>query len=145
MVRFGVLVIDGTLLRDGIVPHLPLIAALLFAAALAVTSAVVAARRTRPRRRVERRYVGRPVLVAWNDRGRFRSSDDGYCRDIAVRGAGLNWPFPLKVGARVRLRISDAGLNCTGVVRRCRRNLEHYDVGIEFDRPAFVPRGTWPL
>ncbi len=142
---FGVLVIDGTVLRDGVVPHLPLIAALLFAAALAVASVLVAARRTRPRRRVERRYVGRPILVAWHDRGRLRSSDDGYCRDIAVHGAGLNWPFPFKVGAQVRVRMSEAGLNCTGVVRRCRRNLEHYDVGIEFDRPSAVPRNAWPL
>lgn len=129
------------MLRDVFARYIPQIAAVIAGAALAVFAAVVAARRTRPRRRGGRRFIGRPILVTWSERGRLRSSDDGYCRDIATRGAGLDWPFPLKVGARVSLRMSEAGLNCTGVVRRCRRGQEHYDVGIEFDRPAALSRG----
>ena len=103
-------------------------------AALTIYSVAFAARRIRPARLHKRSLVGRPVLISWRDGVGFRQSDEGFCQDISVGGMALEWPFPLKVGTRLSLRISEAKLSGTGVVRRCTRIGPRYFVGVKFDR-----------
>jgi hypothetical protein len=112
---------------------LPLLAALCCAAA-AVGFAIFVARRLRPRRLAARKFVGRPILVVWRSSQELRQSDEGFCRDISPGGIGLDWPHPLKVGTRVSLRMSEGRLAGTGVVKRCNRSGERYDIGVQFDR-----------
>ena len=102
--------------------------------ALAVYLAAFAARLFRPVRVHKRRLVGRPVLISWCDGVGFRQSDDGFCQNVSDGGMALEWPFPLKVGTRLSLRISEAKLSGTGVVRRCTRFGPRYLVGVKFDR-----------
>lgn len=110
-------------------------------AALVVGSIAVAARRLRPTRLDQRRFVGRPVLISWRDRVGLRQSDDGFCQDISAGGMGLDLPFPLRVGTRLKLRISEAQLSYSGIVKRCTRTGPRYLVGVQCDAP---PSGLNP-
>ena len=103
-------------------------------AALTIYSVAFAARRIRPARLHKRRFVGRPVLISWRDGVGLRQSDEGFCQDVSVGGMALEWPFPLKVGTRLSLQISEARLSGTGVVRRCTPIGPRYVVGVKFDR-----------
>jgi hypothetical protein len=113
----------------------PLQLALLFfcCTTLVVGSIALAARRLRPTRLEERRVVGRPVLISWRDCVGLRQSDDGLCQNISAGGMGLDLPFPLKVGTHLKLRMSEAQLSCSGVVKRCTRMGPRYVVGVQYD------------
>lgn len=107
---------------------------LLCCAALTIYSVVSAARRIRPARLHERRFVGHPILISWHDGVGFRKSDDGFCQDLSVGGTTLLLPFPLRVSTRLNVRMSEAKLSSTGVVRRCTCIGPKYVVGVQFDR-----------
>ena len=107
---------------------------LLFCATLTICSVVFAARRIRPARLHERSLVGRPVLISWRDGVGLRQSDDGFCQDISVGGMALELPFPLRLRTRLNLKVPEAKLSGTGVVRRCARIGPRYVVGVQFDR-----------
>ena len=107
---------------------------LLCCVGLAICSVAFAARRIRGARVYERRFVGRTVAISWRDGVGLRQSDDGFCRDISAGGMALDLPFPLKLRTRLNLRMSEAKLSGTGVVRRCTRIGPRYVVGVKFDR-----------
>ena len=102
-------------------------------AALTVYSVAFAARRIRPARLHDRRWVGRPVLISWRDGVGFRQSDDGFRQDLSAGGMALDLPFPLKVHTRLILKMSEAKLSGRGIVRRCTRVGLRYSVGVQFD------------
>ena len=102
--------------------------------ALTIWSVAFAVRRIRPARLHERRFVGRPVLISWRDGVGLRQSDEGFCQDVSAGGMAVELPFPLKVRTRLILRVSEAKLSGTGVVRRCTRIGPRYVVGVKFDR-----------
>lgn len=108
-------------------------------AVVAIGSILFAARRFCAPRRERRRYVGRPVLVCWRDREVPRQSDDGFCEDLSSGGMGLDLPFPLAIGTRVNLRMSEAKLSRSGVVRRCARAQRGFAVGVQFDNHGDEP------
>jgi hypothetical protein len=110
--------------------------AILGCVVLAAWTVAFAVRSLRRSRLHERRHVGRPVLISWQDGVGLRQSDDGFCKDISGGGMALDLPFPLKVHTRLNLRMAEAKLSGTGVVSRCRRIGPRYVVGVEFDRPT---------
>jgi len=102
--------------------------------AITIYAVTFAARRIRPARLDERRLVGRPVLISWRDRVGLKQSDEGFCQDVSAGGMAVELPFPLKVGTRLSLRISEAKLSGMGAVRRCTRVGPRFVVGVKFDR-----------
>ncbi len=117
-------------------PLLQLAVALSCSAIVVVGSILFVAKRLRPHRRQQREFVGRPVLVRWVERAGPRQSDDGFCEDLSTEGIGMDLPFRLRVGSRVDVRMSEANLSRSGIVRRCTRHGERYAVGVAFDRRA---------
>jgi hypothetical protein len=101
--------------------------------ALTIGSVALAARRIRPTRLQERRFVGRPVLISWQEGVGLRQSDEGFCRDVSAGGMAVELPFPLKARTCLFLRVSESKLSGLGVVRRCTRIGPRYLVGIKFD------------
>jgi len=102
--------------------------------AITIYAATFGARRIRPARLHERRLVGRPVLISWRERVGPKQSDEGFCQDVSAGGMAAELPFPLKVGTRLSLRMSEAKLSGMGAVRRCTRVGPRFLVGVKSDR-----------
>ncbi|MCC7175191.1 MAG: PilZ domain-containing protein [Bryobacterales bacterium] len=114
-------------------PWIPAAVAAACCAALVVWLAILAAPRLRPARRWQRRVVGSPVRIAWQEPAGPKESQAGYLRDISAGGIGVVLPFRLPRSTRLRFTVHGGKLSGSGVVRRCMRIGPRYLIGVRYD------------
>jgi hypothetical protein len=122
-------------------PSLLLVLSVIAGSCVLVVAILYFARRARKPRLDPRQEVESPADVSWKDGNAERRFDGAHCRDFSAGGLGLELPEPIRVGARVTVRVPSLNFRGTGVVRHCGPLKSGYLVGIQFSRLTRVLAG----